>query len=104
LTKSYQIEQSKKADKKALENWKQTIRQQVGNKCEVCNSEGILNVHHILPKERYQEFKIEPMNGVLLCQSHHKFGKISAHRNGIWFAKWLSEKHPDKYKWAQENL
>ena len=103
-TKTYQIKMSKRLDKKELENWKQFIRQGVGNKCEVCGYVGVLNVHHILPKERYKEFKTEPMNGVLLCQNHHKFGKLSAHRNGIWFFLWLKGAHPDKLNWAIRHL
>jgi hypothetical protein len=44
------------------------------------------------------------MNGVCLCPSHHKFGKYSAHRNALWFARWLQENLPDKFNWAIEHL
>ena len=105
-TKSYAEEQIRKEINRNLAQWKLDVREQAGNKCEVegCKAEGVFHPHHILVKERYKEFKTEIKNGVLLCPSHHKYGKFSAHRNSIWFVKWLQGKYPEKYQWALENI
>lgn len=63
-----------------------------------------LHAHHLLPKERYPEFKFEPVNGVALCPSHHKFGRYSAHRNPIWFVVWLRRHRPEQYAWAKAHM
>lgn len=104
LTKAYAEEQAKKEINKKIKQWKLCIRQQAGNKCEVCGITGLLHPHHILVKERYPEFKIDVMNGILLCPLHHKYGKLSAHMNAIWFSQWLHINHPWKYKWALDNI
>lgn len=85
-------------------SWRLAVREQARNKCQVCDAIGKLDCHHILPKERYKEFRTENINGVLLCSLHHKFGKLSAHRNPVWFCRWLEEQQTDKYNWALNNI
>lgn len=46
----------------------------------------------------------ELLNGVTLCPTHHKFGKYSAHKNSIWFAKFLKNNRKNQYDWAMENV
>lgn len=59
-----------------------------------------LNVHHLLPKERYPEYRTELRNGVTLCPTHHKYGARSFHKNSIWAALWLQKNRPDQYMWV----
>ncbi len=91
-------------NKNKLKLWSLYLKKIMGKDCNVCGAEKIINVHHILPKERYPEFKYEFLNGIVLCVKCHKFGKYSAHKNGMWFAKWLKQNRPLRYKWAMENL
>ena len=63
-----------------------------------------VQAHHLLPKERYPEFKLDPNNGIPLCAKHHKFGRQSAHRNPIWFAVWLRARHPEVWTWCINKL
>jgi hypothetical protein len=72
--------------------------------CAVCKSPDHLNAHHILPKERYPHLKLELINGVSLCVRHHKFGKLSAHTNAIWFSWWLEWHRWDQFRWALDNM
>ena len=70
--------------------------------CQVCginstNWNKKLNSHHLIPKE-FKEFRWDVSNGMILCVHHHTLGKFSAHKNPIWFALWLHEHNPDKYK------
>lgn len=93
---------AKAAPKKRLAEWSRNIRD-IGE-CEVCGAKGNLQAHHILPKERYPEFKFELMNGISLCPICHKFGKHSAHRNPLWFILFLKRHASDRYNWAKEHM
>lgn len=90
--------------RKALAEWSKNIRAKADGLCAICKSSKMVQAHHILPKERYPEFQFEPINGLSLCCICHKFGKLSAHRNALFFAKWLMQNRPEQYKWAIENM
>ena len=88
---------------KALSAWSKLVRQK--GVCEACGrTDGVLNAHHILPKERYIWLAFLPINGVALCYNCHKAGRYSAHRNPLWFARWLAETKPEAYQWAMVNM
>ncbi len=87
-----------------LVKWSVEVRVCDGNKCAVCGQTKFIQAHHLLPKERYPEYQFEPYNGVSLCPSHHKWGKLSAHRNPLWFAWWLCENRQGQYNWAMERI
>lgn len=116
---------SKAAPAKGLKAWATAVKTRDGGKCAVCGCGDVvkrlpdgnvklgkngqpvvsrLNVHHLLPKERYPEFKFEPVNGVLLCPMHHKFSRYSAHRNPVWFTLWLRAARPEQFKWCKLNM
>jgi 5-methylcytosine-specific restriction endonuclease McrA len=94
--------EAKAAPKRSLAAWSLIVR--AGGKCQVCGATEHLNAHHILAKERYQLWKLEPLNGVCLCPTCHKFGARSAHRNPLWFTIWLQLNCPDQYAWAVDKL
>ena len=98
---------TKALPKNQLADWSRQVKVVVDNKCEVCGrgeKECTLNSHHILPKERYPEFKFNIINGVCVCFLHHKGGKFSFHRNPIWAVAWLRKHRPETYEWAKANL
>lgn len=39
-----------------------------GFKCELCNSEFMLDCHHILAKSVYPQYRLEPMDIIVLCR------------------------------------
>ena len=49
-----------------------------------------VNLHHILDKKAFPELYLEPWNLMGLCPSHHKFGRLSAHCNTIWFGSFIT--------------
>lgn len=91
------------AKRKGLSDWSKEVRDR-DKSCIVCNRDDRLNSHHILAKENYHELMFETQNGVALCPFHHRFGKYSAHKNPIWFSKFLQDHRPNQYKWAIENM
>lgn len=99
-TKTYANKQAKKLRKQQLENWSKEIRNRANNQCEVCYGNKNLNAHHLLPKEKFPEYKLESMNGVCLCCKCHKFGKFSAHANSIWFSEWIKANKRPQYDWV----
>jgi hypothetical protein len=94
--------EAKAAPRKALATWSAQVRS-VG-RCAVCGSDRYLNSHHLLPKERYPEYRLEPLNGVCLCPTHHKYGRYSFHRNPIWAVLWLRRCRQDQFNWAKAHL
>lgn len=92
------------APKHRLREWSLRVRERDGNKCAVCGSPNYVQSHHLLPKERYQEFKFKRINGLSLCPTHHKMGRFSAHRSPIWFTIWLKENRPLQYQWCLDNM
>lgn len=112
----------KAAPRNRLTKWSHRIR--AGGKCVVCGVGVVhkmvngkpkigkrgspiviqLQAHHLLPKEKYPQFKFKTINGVCLCPNHHKYGERSAHRNPIWFALWLQKHLPIQYQWCVNML
>lgn len=113
----------KAVPRKTLAEWSKSVRS--CDRCAVCGT-GIrkktdsngqqlkskkgkllftkLDAHHLLPKERYQEYRCVRINGICLCPTHHKYGKYSAHRNPIWFALWLQINRPHQYQWCLDHM
>ena len=75
--------------------WRENVLTLGDNKCAICGkADGRLNAHHLIPKE-FAEFRWESGNGMVLCVHHHTLGKLSAHKNPVWFVMWLSKYKKD---------
>jgi hypothetical protein len=70
----------------------------------MCGKAEHLNVHHILQKELYPEFRQEVWNGITLCVGHHKFSRRSAHRDSLNFFEWLRTKQEQRFKYIHEHI
>ena len=80
--------------------WTARVGEDWDHVCAVCGSESTPNAHHLENRNTCRALRYDPMNGILLCPSHHKFGKDSAHKGGIWFADWLRTHHPARYEYV----
>lgn len=80
--------------------WTRKVYEVWGGKCAVCGSTNLPNAHHLENRNTCRALRYDPMNGVLLCPSHHKWGKDSAHKGGIWFANWLCKNYPDRFEYV----
>jgi len=69
--------------RKALFLFKAVVKARAGKRCEVssCKKTKRLQVHHIESFAMNRGLRYEPRNGILLCTSHHKFGRVSAHKS-----------------------
>jgi len=76
--------------------WTAKVAEEWGHKCAVCGSGSTPNAHHLENRNTCRALRYDTMNGILLCPSHHKFGKDSAHKGGLWFADWLRRNHPGR--------
>lgn len=96
---------SKTGLKKQLDSlWSQVVRQQAGNKCEVCGlSHPQLNAHHMVGR-RNLRLRWEVYNGVALCPGCHTFNTRSAHQNPVWFDEWLRDNRGEDYKLVQSTM
>ena len=89
-------------NQKKLKEWSRRIR--INMTCQVCGSMENLDSHHLLPKERWPEYKFELMNGICVCKKCHKFGKFSFHKNPIWSSEWLKSNHPKLFNWVMNTM
>jgi|TARA_R100000501_G_C2615486_1_gene109172 hypothetical protein len=57
--------------------------------CQICGKEGkYMNAHHLIPKN-FIKWRYDMDNGIILCAGCHTLAKFSAHKNPLWFARWL---------------
>lgn len=83
--------------------WTARVAEDWGHRCAVCGSDKLPNAHHMENRNTCRALRYDPMNGILLCPSHHKFGKDSAHKGGIWFADWLMRNAPGRFRYVLEH-
>jgi len=88
---------NKKKLEKRLRNrkdieWREKVKSKC-NKCIICGDLKRVNCHHIIPKE-IKATRWAVRNGITLCPKHHKFGRFSAHKNALWFIRFLFEYDP----------
>lgn len=78
---------------KALDNaWSKLVKLRAGNACEYCGKTTTLNSHHIFSRSN-RSVRWDVQNGICLCVAHHTFSsKFSAHKTGVEFTIWLTEK------------
>ena len=95
----------KKKSKKTIERekhkeWREKILERDDYKCQICKRiTGVLNAHHIIPKQ-FKEFKYDVQNGICLCFQHHRVGKYSPHQNALFFSLWLQVVKPKQYDYV----
>jgi predicted restriction endonuclease len=98
----------RKPSKKTLRNkldkaWSQLVKQQAGNKCEVCGKTEHLNSHHIVGR-RNLRLRWELYNGVCLCPGDHTFKTNSFHQNPVWADEWLRENRGQDLKLIRSTM
>lgn len=98
--KRVKLESKARIRRRLMKLWTMAVHAQFGEKCAVCGSDYKPNAHHIESRIMFKGLRYDPMNGVLLCPTHHKFGKDSAHMAGCWFANWLKEHLPARYAYV----
>lgn len=75
---------------KELKEWKNLVKDRDLRKCVICEDTFMLNAHHIIPYAKVNAKTNHLVhNGISLCPFHHKWSNISAHKNGLWFFKWM---------------
>jgi hypothetical protein len=95
----------KKLRNKCKKLWREAVLKKWGSKCIVCGATILPNCHHIVPKEMFSLLRYDPINGVVLCPSHHKFGKFSAHKNPLWFVDILiSKMKPEELDYLKRRM
>lgn len=81
---------------KEHKEWSRKVRERDGC-CMICKTTTKrLNAHHLIPKN-FLNYRSDVTNGFTLCYGCHTGGRFSAHKNPIWFVKWLSKNYPEVY-------
>ena len=99
---------SKKTEERELdEMWKKRVKERDNYTCQICNK--ILTskqsrAHHIIPRMFGRGLRWEVLNGITLCDYHHRLGVYSPHQNAVWFYGWLKANKPQQLKYILEKL
>jgi hypothetical protein len=86
-----ELKEIKKLANKALSLWRQCIKRQAMGICEApnCKKTKKLNAHHIESYSTNKILRFDPHNGILFCSTHHKWGRISAHKSFCFMYKFM---------------
>lgn len=79
--------------------WRDLVKKNAGNKCEMCGKTQYLNCHHIFSRSR-KSVRWDENNGVCLCAGHHTLCNDSAHKAPADFIEWIKGKRGEK--WYQD--
>lgn len=109
--KKTKLEPLPKKRRRLMRLWTEAVHKIGGSKCAVCGrvhgevdpktgKPSYMNAHHIEPRATCPALRYDPMNGILLCPSCHKFGRNSAHKGMIWFITWLMNERREQYDYV----
>ena len=89
----------------------QRCREKVGFRCEICGMKKgskhpvtgkvqRVEAHHIMSRSNKDSpLKYDLRNLICLCTEHHKTGKRSAHKHGLWFSEEFKKIRPKDAEW-----
>jgi len=77
---------------KEYREWRKSVLDAWGNKCVLCGSSKLINVHHILPKKIYRKYLLDFRNGIPFCYKCHR----EVHLFGYDFDDFLFDPHMKK--------
>jgi hypothetical protein len=84
--------------------WANAVKDRDGRKCVICGDTERLNAHHIIVRENH-ETKLDVMNGLSLCPTHHFFNRqISAHNNPVGLFLWLEKNRPAQFYYIRSKM
>lgn len=84
--------------------WSLAVKADWANRCAVCRRGGVLDSHHLLPRQ-YTTTRHVLRNGIALCKTHHRLcPDVSPHQNPAGWTRWLTQCHRSLAEWVDENL
>lgn len=117
-----ELEEIKTLQRQALILFKQEVIRKAGKQCEAIEPDGKrckktkrLNPHHIESYSTNKSLRYNPKNGICFCPTHHKFGRLSAHKSFVFMyifmltqrgndLAYLVEHYKDKVELTKELL
>lgn len=113
-TKKKKLESLPRKRRRLMRMWTEKVHSLQEGRCAVCGKvhgavdpatgkPSYMNAHHIEPRATCAALRYDPMNGILLCPSCHKFGRNSAHKGSIWFITWLYNNRREQYDYVMQH-
>lgn len=108
------LEPLPKIRRRLMRLWTEKVHTMQNGVCAVCGKKhgeiddktgkpSYMNAHHIEPRATCAALRYDPLNGILLCPSCHKFGRNSAHKGAIWFITWLQNHRKKQYDYVMQH-
>ncbi len=100
-----ELKEIKKLERDALGFWRTVVKERAGKGCEAlfCKKTKRINTHHIESYAMNKALRYEPKNGIRLCSTHHKFGRLSAHKSFCFLYQLMNESRPEDLTHLLEN-
>ena len=98
------INNMKRKYNKEHKSWRNKVLHRDCDCCQICGKEGkFLNCHHLIPAN-FNRYTYDTNNGIILCAGCHTLARFSAHKNPLWFTKWMAKNRPQLYWLAMDRL
>jgi len=93
----------------------ESCREKAHFRCEICGMlKGTIHpntgkpqrveAHHVMSRSNKDSpLKFDMRNLICLCTEHHKTGRYSAHKHGIWFSDQFRKIRPKDYEWILQH-
>jgi len=105
VTKAAELKELKSLKRKCLSLWRIVVKLRAGGRCESgCKVTKALHCHHIESYSTNKALRYDPRNGGLLCASHHKFGKMSAHKSFVFMYLLMTGKRKSDLDYLVEHF
>jgi len=84
--------------------WALAVKEDRGWKCACCGHGGLMDSHHLLPRQ-HTATRYSLQNGMCLCKRCHQFcPDRSPHQNCLGFSIWLQKHYPKLNNWLIHNI
>jgi len=94
----------KKERNKKDKEWRLAVKTKFENRCVICGSPKMLNVHHLIPRCN-KIYRNDIMNGLVLCARCHRFSRVnSPHQNPLMFHIWFESHYPEEFNYLKNAL
>lgn len=105
-----ELKEIKDLQRQASKFWKKAVVVKAGKQCEAvdakgkrCNKVKHLQAHHIESFALNKFLRYSLHNGIGLCPTHHKFGRLSAHKSFCMMFNLMTQKRKDDLDYLLEH-
>lgn len=101
--KRKKLEPKRRIRSRLMRLWRDRVVLLSAGMCAMSRQEGVLDAHHIQPRQSNSYLRFDPRNGIALLKGVHKFNRLGPHKGGVFFAEWLRNERPLQYRYVLDH-